>query len=80
MSTPTWGDTVRLEKGAPKESRPGALAAVCGMREVETPEQSEQLGCAIGTTLYLVELGDGASVEVPEELVEVVSDDGVGGQ
>lgn len=50
------------------------------MREVETPEQSEQLGCAIGTTLHLVELGDGASVEVPEELVEVVSDDGVGGQ
>lgn len=76
MSTPTWGDTVRIKKGASTEMRPGTLAAVCGMREVETPEQSEQFGCAIGTTLYLVEFGDGASVEIPEEFVEVANDDG----
>ncbi|MBN2195456.1 MAG: hypothetical protein JW751_21740 [Polyangiaceae bacterium] len=76
MSTPTWGDTVRIKKNASTEMRPGALAAVCGMREVETPEQSEQFGCAIGTTVYLVEFGDGASLEIPEEFVEVANDDG----
>ena len=76
MNTPTWGDTVRIKKSASTEMRPGTLAAVCGMREVETLEQSQQFGCAIGTTLYLVEFGDGASVEIPEEFVEVANDDG----
>lgn len=78
MSSPTWGDTVRIKEGASPEMRPGTLAAVCGMREVETAEQSEQFGCAIGTTLYLVEFGDGASVEIPEELVEVANDNDSG--
>lgn len=76
MSTATWGDTIRIKMGASTESRPGALATVCGMREVETPEQSEQFGCPIGTTLYLVEFGDGTSDEIPEEFVEVANEDG----
>ena len=76
MSTPTWGDTARIKNSASTEMRPETLAAVCGMREVETPEQSQQFGCAIGTTLYLVEFGDGASVEIPEQFVEVANDDG----
>lgn len=75
MSTPTYGDTVRIKMSASAEMRPGTLAAVCGMREVETVAQSQELGCPIGTTLYLVEFGDGASVEIPKEFVEVANDD-----
>lgn len=75
MRSPTWGDTVRIKKGASPEMRSGSLAAVCGMREVLTAEQAKQFGCAIGTTLYLVEFGDGRSVEIPAEFVEVANDE-----
>jgi hypothetical protein len=42
------------------------------MREVETAEQAKQLGCPIGTTLYLIEFGDGWSTEIQQSLVETV--------
>ena len=72
MRNPTWGDTVRIKEGLLTAPYSGSLAAVCGMRRVETPEQAKQFECAIGTHLYLIELGDGASLEVPEALLEVV--------
>jgi hypothetical protein len=51
------------------------LAAVCGLREVETEEQAHQFDCPVGTTLYLIEYGDGVAVEVPETAVELVEGD-----
>jgi hypothetical protein len=74
MRSPTWGDTVRIKNDASQAMRPGSLAAVCGMREVETVEQAKQFGCAIGTTLYLIEFGDGSSIEVPEAFLEVANE------
>ena len=74
MTNPTWGDTVRIRSNAKPEQRPGALAAVCGLREVETEEQARQFGCPIGTALYLIEYGDGGSMEVPGTVVEHVED------
>jgi len=73
MQRPTWGDTVRIKSNAPHEMLPGRLAAVCGMREVENGDQAKPFGCAIGTTLYLIEFGDGHSIEIPEHLVEVAN-------
>jgi hypothetical protein len=55
--------------------RPGALAAVCGIRAVETVEQARQFDCAIGTILYLVEFGDGTSIEIPDIYLELAPDD-----
>lgn len=75
MSSPTWGDTVRIKEGASLEMHPGALAAVCGMRAVETAEQAKQFNCAIGTTLYLVEFSDGTSLELPEACLELANAD-----
>jgi hypothetical protein len=74
MTRPTWGDTIRIKGIAPADLRPGQIAAVCGMRAVENSDQAKQLGCEIGTTLYLVELGDGHSAEIPEHFVEIVDD------
>jgi hypothetical protein len=75
MSSPTWGDTVRIKNHASPGMRPGSLAAVCGMREVETDAQAKQFGCAVGTPLYLIEFGDGSSVEIPETFVELANED-----
>ncbi|MCC7363283.1 MAG: hypothetical protein IT303_02840 [Dehalococcoidia bacterium] len=75
MRSPTWGDTVRIKKGASPEMRPGALASVCGMREVETAEQAKQFDCEIGSTLYLIEFGDGWSTEITQNYVEAVGDE-----
>ena len=70
MSRYTWGDTVRVKVGASPEMRPGHLAAVCGIRDLENPDQAKQFSRPIGTTLYLVEFGDGSSIEIPEDSVE----------
>lgn len=75
MSLPTLGDTVRIKNDASPAMRPGSLASVCGLRAAETAEQAKPFGCAVGTTLCLVEFGDGSSVEIPEALLEVASDD-----
>jgi len=58
--------------------RPGSLAAVCGIGKAETAEAARQFGCAVGSTLYLVEFGDGSSVEVPDAFVEIAEDEGQG--
>lgn len=75
MTKPTWGDTIRIKLTAKPEQRPGVLASVCGLREVENEEQARQFGCLVGTTLYLVEYGDGVAVELPSAIVELVEND-----
>ena len=72
MSRPTWGDTVQIKDHVSQPMRPGSLASICGMRELETAEQAEQFGCGIGTTVYLVEFSDGTSMELAEDFVVVV--------
>ena len=79
MTSPTWGDTVRVKLYAKPELRPGVLAAVCGLRSIETDEQARQFDCPIGTTLYLVEFGDGVSFEVPSTIVDLVEVDSLAG-
>lgn len=70
----TWGDSVTIRPDAPAEARPGAGASVCGIRKVETRGQGLEFGVTIGTTLYLIEFGDGTSIEVPETWVEPYDD------
>lgn len=43
-------------------------------RKIETAKQASRLGAAVGTVVYLVELGDGSSIEIPEEFLEVAND------
>jgi hypothetical protein len=67
-----YGTTIRVSRSAPSEARPRANASVCGIRvlgaEQEILGRTEQAG----TVLYLVEFGDGVSLEVPEHLLEPV--------
>lgn len=72
MRSPTWGDTVRTKEGASSGVQSGSLAAVCGIRRVETLEQAKQFDCGIGAHLYLIEFGDGTALEVSEAFLEVV--------
>ena len=72
MAESTWGDTVRVRAGAPVSLRPGALAAVVGIREIETTDQAEQFREAIGTKVYLVEFSDGAAIEISQAWLESV--------
>jgi hypothetical protein len=61
-----YGKTVLISPEAPAIYHPGEIASTCGLRTVETERQSEQLGVPIGTLMWLVELGDGEALEVPE--------------
>lgn len=51
------GQDVAVAETAPKEFRPGAVASVCGMRQLD------------GQNLYLVEFSDGEAVEIPERFL-----------
>lgn len=76
MSNITWGDTVRIKPSASHDKRPSSFAAVCGISAVETEEHARDVGCRVGTTVYLIEFTDGVSVEVSGEWLEKVEDDG----
>ncbi len=65
-----WGDSVMVKPGARPEWRPGAGAAVCGVRQVESVEVATAFGAAVGTQLILIEFSDGSSTEVPEAVLE----------
>lgn len=65
-----WGDTVQVKAGAQPERRPGAVAEVVGIREVENEDQARQFKAPIGSDLYLIEFGDGTSLEIPEAWLE----------
>jgi len=67
-----WGDTVRVSDAAPSEYRPGCLAEVCGIRQVNPNDAGAEsrLGLKSGQFIYLIEFPDGDAIEVPETLVE----------
>ena len=69
----TWGDLVRVRAAASIGNRLGALAGVVGMRDVETEEQSAQFDSPLASTIYLIEFGDGESVELPEHMLELAT-------
>lgn len=66
----TWGETVRVKTGAQPMRRPGAVAEVVGIRAVENEAQARQFEAPIGSDLYLIEFGDGTSMEIPEAWIE----------
>ncbi len=71
----TWGDTVRIKRGDSSSARPGALAEIVGLREIETPAQARQFSAPIGSKVYLIEFGDGEAMEVLEASIEPLEDE-----
>lgn len=67
-----WGDTVRIRMGASAAMRPGALAEVVGIRTVENAPQARQFGAEVGTRVYVIEFGDGESVELAGVWLEAI--------
>jgi hypothetical protein len=55
---------------APSSLRPGAGASVCAITDVETEAQAKVFGATIGSNVYLIEFGDGSSIEVSEDWLE----------
>lgn len=68
----TWGDTVQVKAGAIPENFTSSplIASVCGIREVKNENQSHQFDAPIGSKIYLVEFGDGKSLELAEQWIE----------
>lgn len=62
----TWGDTVVIKDNAPPKYNPSQLGSICGIRKIETPKESQQFNCPKGKIIYLIELSNGYSVEIPD--------------
>lgn len=78
MPDATWGDTVRVKAIAPVSMRPGAIAAVVGIRDVETPTQATQFETPIGSKIYAIEFSDGDAIELAEMWIELSRDEPTG--
>lgn len=65
----TWGDVVRVSWEAEWWMRPGELASVVGIAAVETDEQVARYRAEKGQKLYLIEFGDGSSIELLDVLL-----------
>ena len=59
-----WGQEVRAISTAPVDMRPGKAGSVCGMREIGF------------NRLYLVEFSDGQAIEILEDFLETVPEEG----
>jgi hypothetical protein len=66
----TWGETVKIANDAPKEYKPGELAEICSMWEIETDANSRIRGEPVGTIIYSIEFGDGTIIELPDRYLE----------
>lgn len=73
MSSPSWGDTVRVRADAPAGMRPDNVGEVVGMRDVDTAEVAVQFKAPIGSRIYLVEFADGAALEIAAAWVVATS-------
>ena len=74
----SWGETVRVSVKAPAVYNPGAQGSVCGIVTLQDEDRARTLGEDIGATLYLLELADGAAVEIPERWLETNKGSGAG--
>lgn len=61
----TWGDDVIVLKSAPNIYNPSTTGSVCGIRKVQTKEESDKFYCHEEDLIYLVEFFDGKSIEIP---------------
>lgn len=68
----TWGDLVRVSEDAESTMRPGDLADVVAITEINSEVLAKSYGAPLGETVYTVEFGDGSSAEVPERWLDKV--------
>ncbi len=61
-----WGESVKIKDTAPSNFCPGKLASVCGMIKITPEDVRKQLSVVEPTWFYIVEFGDGSSIELPE--------------
>lgn len=58
-----WGEVVRVRDSASTGFHPGEIGSICGIRVIETMPVAESIGEPVGTKLYLIEFGDGSSID-----------------
>ena len=65
-----WGDNVSVRQSAPKMFRPGSVGVICGIRLVDTEDLMKIFGQKLNSEVYLVEFGDGESIEIPTRFLQ----------
>ncbi|HVM38393.1 MAG TPA: hypothetical protein VM265_08405 [Sphingomicrobium sp.] len=68
-----YGDTIRVKPDAPGDIRPGETGSVIGV----TPEEKKRgshFGQFPAGTVYSVEFEGGDAIDIPESMIEAVTD------
>ena len=67
-----YGDAVEVRLDAPIKYHPGAGGSTCGFRVVRSDYEANAVAEPVGTPLWLVELPNGESFEIPERFLRKV--------
>lgn len=65
----TWGDSIRIDSSAPVIYHPGECGSISGLRQIDNQEMARSFRENIGAVVYIIEFGDGSSIEVPEQFL-----------
>lgn len=68
----TWGDAVVIKDNAPKCYSPGSPGCICGIRTVDSLLIAAEFHQPLHSELFLVELSNGSTLEVPKLFLELL--------
>lgn len=61
-----YGDSVRVKENAPIQYNPNAIGSISGIRQIKSETTVMHFQQPPGSYLYLIELSNGNSLEIPE--------------
>lgn len=65
----SWGSPVVVSKTHTDPALRGMVGSVAGIYTVDQKDIANNRSCKIGDTFYLIEFGDGSSIELHEKYV-----------
>ena len=69
-----YGESVRISCKAPSKYHPSEIGFICGMIDIDSKEAAIAYDCLGSDWLYTVELLNGNSLQIPENLLETDPD------
>jgi hypothetical protein len=65
-----WGDTLIIKKDVPPDFHPGEVVSVCSVIKMNSDDVKKFSTIMQSNWMYIVEFGDGNSIELPEDFLE----------
>ena len=65
-----YGESIKISSEAPEKYYPSEVGFICGMIDIDSQEAAIAYDCVGSNWLYIVELLNGSSLQIPEKYLE----------